>query len=225
MLNGKPEEALASSDEAVVLFRDNGCAHSEANALLLSADALRVLRQYRDAGEAAEEALRLFRGLDPPDAKGEEFAQEILDYLDQIKRQKQQQAEQMKMMQQQAAGGMMPMMQQQEAFEIPEQAVSLARQERERGPALDLSSGVDVDTIKTKVLEIASRITGAEDGEIEADTPLMEAGLTSNSAVLMRDELTQELPGVSLPVTLVFDYPSISAMTELIVESSRAIKG
>merc|ERR1740121_29011 len=215
MLNGKPEEALASSDEAVVLFRDNGCAHSEANALLLSADALRVLRQYRDAGEAAEEALRLFRGLDPPDAKGEEFAQEILDYLDQIKRQKQQQA----------AGGMMPMMQQQEAFDIPEQAVSLARQERERGPALDLSSGVDVDTIKTKVLEIASRITGAEDGEIEADTPLMEAGLTSNSAVLMRDELTQELPGVSLPVTLVFDYPSIAAMTELIVESSRAIKG
>eukprot|EP00415_Alexandrium_ostenfeldii_P004136 UN4136 len=71
-------------------------------------------------------------------------------------------------------------------------------------------------------MDIASRITGAEEGEIEADTPLMEAGLTSNSAILLRDELSQELPGISLPVTLVFDYPSISAMSDLIVESSQA---
>jgi len=225
MLHGKPEEALAVSDEAVVLFRDLGSAHSEANALLLSADALRVLRQYRDSGEAAEEALRLFRALDPPDPKGEEFAQEILDYLDQIKQQ-QQQAQQMKaMMAQQAAGGVTPMMMQQQqeaAGDIPPQAVSLARQERERGPALDLSAGVDVETIKVKVLEIATRITGAEDGEIDMDTPLMEAGLTSNSAIILRDELSQEMPGVQLPVTLVFDYPSIGAMADLIVEASAA---
>lgn len=32
-----------------------------------------------------------------------------------------------------------------------------------------------------QVKEIALRITGADEGEIEADTPLMEAGLTSNS--------------------------------------------
>merc|ERR1740138_1276189 len=106
-----------------------------------------------------------------------------------------------------------------------DQGMSVARVERERGAALDLSAGVDEVMIKGKVLEIALRITGAEDGEIEADTPLMEAGLTSNSAILLRDELTQELPGVNLPVTLVFDYPSISAMVELIMESSaKAIK-
>lgn len=137
--------------------------------------------------------------------------------------------------------------------------------------------------------EIALRITGADDGEIEADTPLMEAGLTSNSvrvpgsqsqefsdglncqadwtcmlyivcfsskAIIMRDvpwpffigietephehcknrdlfdaffiskvflqELSQALPGVQLPVTLVFDYPSVSAMTELILQSTGA---
>ena len=33
--------------------------------------------------------------------------------------------------------------------------------------------------------EIALRITGADDGEIEADTPLMEAGLTSNSVQVL----------------------------------------
>jgi len=41
----------------------------------------------------------------------------------------------------------------------------------------------------------------------------------------MRDELTQELPGINLPVTLVFDYPSVASMVELIMESSaKAIK-
>mmetsp|Transcript_59282 Transcript_59282/g.150097 ORF Transcript_59282/g.150097 Transcript_59282/m.150097 type:complete len:787 (+) Transcript_59282:276-2636(+) len=222
MLNGKPEEALGSSDESVVLFRDLGYAASEANALLLSADALRVLRQYRDSGDAAEEALRLFRTLDPPDTKGEEFAQEILDYITQIMDQQKQQQQMKAMMAQQAAGGMtMPMAMPEEAG-MPAQAVSLARQDRERGPALDLSAGVDAAQIKSKVMQIAERITGAEDGEIDADTPLMEAGLTSNSAIILRDELSAELPGVQLPVTLVFDYPSIGSMVDLIVESSSA---
>merc|ERR1712216_731749 len=97
---------------------------------------------------------------------------------------------------------------------------SVARVEREKGAALDLSQGLDTVMVKNKLLEISLRITGAEDGEIEFDTPLMEAGLTSNSAILMRDELSQELPGLNLPVTLVFDYPTISDMSELIIETS-----
>merc|ERR1719195_29637 len=101
------------------------------------------------------------------------------------------------------------------------EVTSVARVERERGAALDVSAGLDEAIVKAKVLEIATRITGAEDGEIEADTPLMEAGLTSTSAILLRDELSQELPGINLPVTLVFDYPTISDMSELIVETSQ----
>merc|ERR1712039_783468 len=92
--------------------------------------------------------------------------------------------------------------------------------EREKGAALDMSKGLDTAMVKNKVLEISLRITGAEDGEIEFDTPLMEAGLTSNSAILLRDELSQELPGINLPVTLVFDYPSIGAMTDLVTTQS-----
>merc|ERR1719220_1938454 len=116
------------------------------------------------------------------------------------------------------------MQQQQQQQEMPEQAQSVARDRGPRGPALDVSGGLDLATVKNKVLEIAARITGAEEGEIEADTPLMEAGLTSNSAILLRDELSQELPGISLPVTLVFDYPSISAMSDLIIDSSKSKK-
>merc|ERR1740127_45355 len=123
----------------------------------------------------------------------------------------------------QGGGGGLNLMpiQQQQMGGAPDQGVSMARVERERGAALDLSSGVNEAMIKSKVLEIALRITGAEDGEIEGDTPLMEAGLTSNSAILLRDELTQELPGINLPVTLVFDYPSIGAMTDLVTTQGK----
>lgn len=222
MLNGKTEDALEAADEAVVLFRDIGSAISEANALLLSADALRVLQQNKDAGEAAQEALRLFRSLDPPDEKGEESAEEIISYLEEVKQQQQQAAQMRQQMMQQPMMGSAVNFQDQQVHEAPAKVTSMARAERERGPALDLSRGVDLATIKAKVLEIATRITGADEGEIDTDTPLMEAGLTSNSAILLRDELSQELPGVQLPVTLVFDYPSIGAMADLIVESSGA---
>jgi len=218
MLNSKPEEALAAADEAVVLFREIGSAISEANALLLSADALRVVRQYRDSGDAAEEALRLFRSLESPEPKGEEYAQEVLDYLESVK--KQQQQAQMQQAQMQAVPMGMTAASSPEGGGVPDQVVSMARQERARGAALDMKSGVDISVIKAKVQEIATRITGAEDGEIDMDTPLMEAGLTSNSALVLRDNLIEEMPGVQLPVTLVFDYPSIGAMADLIVENS-----
>merc|ERR1719282_1137398 len=57
-----------------------------------------------------------------------------------------------------------------------------------RGPALDLSGGAPEETMKSELVEIAVCITGAEDMEIEFDTPLMEAGLKSNSAILMCDK-------------------------------------
>jgi len=111
---------------------------------------------------------------------------------------------------------------QQQAQDAPPAVAAKPRVERERGEALDTSVGLDLDTLTAKVLEIALRITGAEDDEIEADTPLMEAGLTSNSALLFRDELSHGLPGIQLPITLVFDYPSVAAMTDLIMETAQA---
>ena len=47
-----------------------------------------------------------------------------------------------------------------------------------------------------------------------------EAGLTSNTAVLLRDELGKDLPGISLPPTLIFDYPSVSAIADFVMEKA-----
>jgi len=91
------------------------------------------------------------------------------------------------------------------------------------GSPLAVSAGMDSGVVRNKISEIAGAIIGDTD-EIEADTPLMEAGLTSNSAVLLRDELSKDLPGISLPPTLIFDYPSIQAISEFVLEKSKKLK-
>ena len=55
-----------------------------------------------------------------------------------------------------------------------------------------VATGMDVATIKSKITSVAAVIMGGED-DFEVDTPLMEAGLTSNTAVMLRDELTKDL--------------------------------
>lgn len=220
MLSGRPDEALAAADEGVILFRNLGDDSSEASALLLSADALRTSASYKEAQEAGKEALRLYQ--EAKNDKGEERAEELLKFLEPLLRPAPARAPMPSAFQQSMPMQMVDFSAEQGA---PEQGRSVAaRPAGPRGPALDLAN-VDEAAIRSKLLEIAIRISGAEDGEIDGDTPLMEAGLTSNSAILLRDELSQEMPGINLPVTLVFDYPSISAMSELIVEqSAKALK-
>eukprot|EP00913_Durusdinium_trenchii_P010086 g9459.t1 len=84
--------------------------------------------------------------------------------------------------------------------------------QREASP-LDLKAGMDLATIKSKVTQVASVIMGGDE-DFEADTPLMEARLTSNTAMVLRDELTKDLPGIKLPMTLSFDYPSVQAIAD-----------
>merc|ERR1711879_576698 len=87
------------------------------------------------------------------------------------------------------------------------------------GSPLTVSAGMDAGIVRQKILDIATQISGDEEG-IDADMPLMQAGLTSNTAVLLRDELSRDLPGVNLPPTLMFDYPSIAAIADFVVEKA-----
>lgn len=89
------------------------------------------------------------------------------------------------------------------------------------GSKIMVSAGMDAAVIRAKILEIATQIIGEDDEGIDADMPLMQAGLTSNTAVLLRDELSKDLPGVNLPPTLMFDYPSISAIADFVVERAK----
>lgn len=104
------------------------------------------------------------------------------------------------------------------AQEAP-QAAGQVVVKRDGGP-LQLSAGMDAGVVRAKIMDIAMQIIG-DDEPIEADMPLMQAGLTSNTAVLLRDELSKDLPGVNLPPTLMFDYPSIVAIADFVVERAK----
>lgn len=54
-------------------------------------------------------------------------------------------------------------------------------------------------------------------GDVGSDQPLMAAGLDSLSSVEFRNSLESKL-GVDLPTTLVFDYPTVAAVVEYLVQ-------
>ncbi|CAE7471221.1 HERC2 [Symbiodinium pilosum] len=211
-------EALVSLDEAVVRFRNLEEYVLEADALLRACDNLYALRQLREASEAAEEALMLYQHCE--DFEGEERAKEMLQKTTFVAARP---AEAMPMPQAQAGPGVTPVWLQQ-ADVAAEAAPAAAKVvvPTATGPALDMNA-VTPEAVMSKVREIVAAVTATDQSEIDAETPLMEAGLTSSSAILLRDLLGKALP-VSLPATLVFDYPTIADMTELVHQSTMAIK-
>jgi len=218
MLSTRFADALKAVEEAVTLFRETGEERAEASTLVLYAQVLLYgNKDFRRARETAEEAIYLFQQIG--DAAGEDSAWTELERIDRIEgEQKAAAAAARQMQQQQMApqGGLTltPLAPQMDAQE----AVSAAGYEAKM-VKMDLSGGLNAETVKQQIAEVAKGLIGFDE-EIEYDMPLMESGLTSNTAVLLRDSLSQQLPGISLPVTLVFDYPSIESMSELILENA-----
>merc|ERR1712060_130765 len=79
---------------------------------------------------------------------------------------------------------------------------------RSREQAVDLS-----DYIQLSLLEALSDILG---DHVDLDSPLMASGVSSGMAVAMRGQLEEDF-SVTLPSTLLFDYPSILSVAEFVV--------
>jgi aryl carrier-like protein len=61
---------------------------------------------------------------------------------------------------------------------------------------------------------------------VEEDSPLMEAGLDSISAIAFRTELNKAVGGRSIPATVLFDYPNIRQISAyLLAENTAAYAG
>mmetsp|Transcript_25041 Transcript_25041/g.54493 ORF Transcript_25041/g.54493 Transcript_25041/m.54493 type:complete len:553 (-) Transcript_25041:72-1730(-) len=204
-----------------------------ASALLLWSEADMQLGYLGDARNTADTAFAIFEQLG--DDEGKNRALELMDDInkaagiptraeiaEQQRRQLEwQQQQQLRLMQQAQTGVAMPPIP-----DVLQTSVEEAQEKKEgaavfqrTGEALKVSAGMDVAVIRNKISEITTAILGDMEG-VEVDTPLMEAGLTSNTAMLLRDELSKDLPGIKLPPTLLFDYPSISTMADYIVDQA-----
>jgi acyl transferase domain-containing protein/acyl carrier protein len=84
-----------------------------------------------------------------------------------------------------------------------------------RGPARGAAQEVELspEIVRAQVLRTAVEVTGNK--ALAETAPLMEAGMDSLSAVEFRNRLSAEL-GLKLPNTLIFDYPTVAAVVELI---------
>jgi len=208
------EAALACLDGAVLRLRELDDYQLEANALMLAADNLEFLKRPQEAVEALEESLALYQHCS--DVEGEERAQMMLQRLRKPVARPMAPTEAPSMGETSTATPVW--MQGQDADPSPaeERPQEKATKEISAGPALNVST-VTSEMIVAKVREVAAAVTGDE--ALEVETPLMEAGMTSAGAVQLREILGKALPGITLPFTLAFDYPTLGEMSDMIHES------
>jgi len=79
-------------------------------------------------------------------------------------------------------------------------------------------TGMALDDAKKMVLDVALQAIGDDDA-IDFDSPLMDIGLDSLSAIAFRENLIRA-SSLKVPSSLVFDYPSLIAVAEHLVETS-----
>eukprot|EP00931_Biecheleriopsis_adriatica_P014587 TRINITY_DN11649_c0_g2_i3.p1 TRINITY_DN11649_c0_g2~~TRINITY_DN11649_c0_g2_i3.p1 ORF type:complete len:1110 (-),score=277.81 TRINITY_DN11649_c0_g2_i3:74-3403(-) len=68
--------------------------------------------------------------------------------------------------------------------------------------------------ITSSISEVALSLIGVD--TIDADEPLMDAGLDSLAAVEFGNTIAKEFVGISLPSTLMFDFPSVKLLSQFI---------
>jgi tetratricopeptide (TPR) repeat protein/acyl carrier protein len=225
-------EALEQANEAVALFMEKGEEASAAYAWVLCAQADVIVEDWNQARDDAMEGLEIFKTVG--DSRGESYAQSVLDMVEKLAppppATMDPQMMAMMMAQQQGGGGgggawKVPASAQKMAVAAPAEMPGAPAAAGRKGGgtgALAVSAGLTEDVVIKKVKEIAMGIIG-DDEDIEADMPLMQAGITSNTAVVLRDELMGDLPGINLPPTLLFDYPSIQGIADFVVEKAKAL--
>lgn len=205
--NSKEATRVAASAEKI--FRDAKRDGGASEALVLQAYVYAKDGELEKAQEIAGTALELARG--SGDQRAEEAA---LAFFDMLERQEQERkAAEMAAMQQaqfqfaqfQGGGG-------------GEMAVADAAPVSVAAPAAP--KGLDPVMTKNKLMRMVKDVIASDD-DLETDSPFMEAGMDSLSSVQLMTEVSKEFQ-LSLSPSLIFDFPTVRAMVDHLVEESKA---
>mmetsp|Transcript_23404 Transcript_23404/g.54452 ORF Transcript_23404/g.54452 Transcript_23404/m.54452 type:complete len:848 (-) Transcript_23404:85-2628(-) len=192
MWSFRHEDAKRAAEEAKRIFLDLGDVAGQGQALLLIANVLNLTNAKDKAIEAGNECLEVAQSVE--DFVTADAAKELIDAL--------------------TARPAAPV-QMAEAAALPGAAPTAAAAS---GPAAIEKKGLDPELTRKKVFEIVKNVM-ASDEELEADMPLMEAGMDSLSSVQMVSELAKEF-SMQMAPSLVFDFPTVNALAEDIVAQS-----
>jgi len=222
-------ESLKTTEEAMAIFEESGDHRQQANVLCLQADAHLATNNADRALVLVNKALAIYQDLG--DRRGEWTAMQILEQItgpsepledeqpssqDQWTPEQWAQWNEWQKQQSKGAGkgaqrGPPAQLQKVQAQQRQSRAVT--------GDKLNMSN-LSVDTVRVRLNEIVKATVGLEDGEdFDLDQPLMQVGITSRSAVELRNTLSEEIPGVDLPFTLIFDYPSVASISDMVLEN------
>eukprot|EP00812_Abedinium_dasypus_P001928 NODE_1233_length_1202_cov_319.561465.p1 GENE.NODE_1233_length_1202_cov_319.561465~~NODE_1233_length_1202_cov_319.561465.p1 ORF type:complete len:248 (-),score=98.45 NODE_1233_length_1202_cov_319.561465:443-1120(-) len=195
LANGKLDEALQSAEEAIAVITTTGDLSTTAQIHLFVAQLLHSRGDTKDAVERVDRALELYKKA--KDTEGTKRANQVLAEIRPSKTAP-------------AAQAIVQMVAVHHA-----EGADVAEVVEEQGP--------DLETIQSVLLETIKNSTGTEEG-LDMDTPLMEAGLDSLSALELRNSLAREF-GVQLSASLLFDFPTMESMAaHLHEQTQRAAK-
>jgi tetratricopeptide (TPR) repeat protein len=196
----RTKESLNTCREAEQMFRECGATSDQACAVCLQAEIMNASGDKAKALDTANRALELARRAE--DGQAEARALHAIEQIKGITRQQQQEIPDAMYAQQMQQGG-------------APGAASAA------GPVVP--KGLDPDMVQSKLQHVVEQVVGGGE-EVHLDTPLMESGMDSLSAVAFRNELSRAFEGVgSLPAALMFDYPSIRSITDHLVDRSKGL--
>jgi acyl carrier protein/tetratricopeptide (TPR) repeat protein len=191
--------AMSAAEKARGFFQQAKDPIGEGYSLVVSAKAQLQEQNRPKAQSDAEEALALFKAAE--DKAGEDMAQEVLSQCSFGMGGGAPSAEMMaqwQAMQQEGGGG----------DAAGASAVAVAAKPK----------GLDPEEVLQTVQEMAKSAIGLDDA-VYLDSPLMDSGMDSLTAVSFRNGLQQNL-GVKLPSSLMFDYPTMKEVANRIVELS-----
>jgi hypothetical protein len=207
MYRGLPADAVKLATEAATVARSQKDDKGEASARVILSEALIASGKFPKASEAAEIALELFRKV--KDASGESTALYLLQKIegetaqfDMVRRDPTAEG--------QAATADAPKQAESKAED------SLAVPDRDKF----LATLPMPERVGFQLKELIQGIVG-KDRAVDSDAAVMEAGLTSISAIMLRDQISDVFPDASedMEMTFAFEYPTVRAMTEYIMEA------